>query len=82
MMLVLAKMLEAVGIAALAIGLVQGIYGNISFEYYTFFGGVVAFFAGRFLEKSILKRRTPPGDEGGGHDEKPGHQKPDDHSRT
>jgi hypothetical protein len=65
-MMVLAKMLEAIGIAALAIGLVQGIYGNISFEYYTFFGGVLFFFAGRLLEKSILKRRAA---KDGGHDQ-------------
>jgi len=65
-MMIVAKMLEAIGIAALAIGLVQGIYGNISFEYYTFFGGVVFFFVGRVLEKSILKRRAA---RDGGHDE-------------
>ncbi len=80
-MMILAKMLEAVGIAALAIGLVQGIYGNISFEYYTFFGGVVAFFAGRFIEKSILKRRGASGGHSAGRDEMHDHQKPDDHSR-
>ncbi|HLB00055.1 MAG TPA: hypothetical protein VJO14_01590 [Bacteroidota bacterium] len=62
-MIILAKMLQAVGIAALAIGLVQGIFGNISFEYYTFFGGVVIFFTGRLIEKYFLKRR---GGTGGG----------------
>ncbi len=54
-MIVLAKTLEAVGIAALAIGLVQGIFGNISFEYYTFFGGVVVFSPGRLIEKHFKK---------------------------
>jgi len=68
-MMLLAKMLEAVGIAALAIGLVQGIFGNISFEYYTFFGGGIIFFAGRLIEKRLLKKRAE-GD--GGHDEEIG----------
>lgn len=62
-MIVFAKMLEAIGIAALAIGLVQGIYGNISFEYYTFFGGVVIFVVGRLIEKYYLKRRSPGNDQ-------------------
>lgn len=48
---VLAKVLQAIGIASLAVGLVQGIYGNIAFEYYTFIGGVVVFFTGRLIEK-------------------------------
>jgi len=64
--MILAKMLEAVGIASLAIGLVQGIYGNISFEYYTFIGGGIVFFAGRLLEKRLLKKRA---EKDGGHDE-------------
>jgi hypothetical protein len=50
------KVLQAVGIAALAIGVVQGIFGNIAFEYYTFFGGVVLFFTGRLLEKRSSKQ--------------------------
>ncbi len=54
-MTVLGKMLEAIGIAALAIGLVQGIFGNIRFEYYTFFGGVVVFYAGRLIGKKFRK---------------------------
>lgn len=55
-MMVLAKILQAVGIASLAIGLVQGIYGNIAFEYYTFIGGVIVFFIGRLIEKRIRSR--------------------------
>ncbi len=76
--MLLAKMLEAVGIAALAIGLVQGVFGNISFEYYTFFGGIFAFFAGRLLEKSILKRRGATDDQDAGDDENHDHRKPDE----
>ena len=56
-MRVLGKVLEAVGIAALAIGVVQGIFGNISFEYYTFIGGVAVFFTGRLIGKHFPRKR-------------------------
>ena len=49
-----AKILEAIGIASLMIGVVQGIYGDMWGELYLFSGGIVAFFCGRWLEK----RRT------------------------
>ena len=47
----LPKGLEAVGIAALMIGLVQGIYGDMWGELYLFLGGIVLFLVGRRLEK-------------------------------
>ena len=47
----LPKGLEAIGIAALMIGLVQGIYGDAWGELYLFLGGMVVFFVGRQLEK-------------------------------
>lgn len=51
-----AKMLEALGIAALAIALVQGLYGHIGFEYGMFFGGVAAFLIGQQIEKRVRKK--------------------------
>lgn len=54
-MYMFAKILEAAGIAALAIALVQGIYGHISFEYGMFFGGVASFLIGRQIEKRFKK---------------------------
>jgi ABC-type branched-subunit amino acid transport system permease subunit len=54
-MYMFAKTLEALGIASLAIALVQGIYGHISFEYYMFFGGVASFLIGLLIEKRFKK---------------------------
>jgi ABC-type branched-subunit amino acid transport system permease subunit len=54
-MYLFAKILQAMGIAALAIALVQGIYGHISFEYGMFFGGVGAFLLGQLIEKRSKK---------------------------
>ena len=51
----LPKGLEAVGIAALMIALVQGIYGDMWGELYLFIGGIVVFFIGRLLEKRTAK---------------------------
>jgi ABC-type branched-subunit amino acid transport system permease subunit len=51
-----AKVLEALGIAALGIALVQGIYGHISFEYGMFFGGVASFLLGRWIENKVKKK--------------------------
>ena len=48
---VLAKLLEALGIAATMIGLVQGMYGDMWGELYLFLGGIIAFWAGRRMEK-------------------------------
>ncbi len=57
---VLAKILEALGIAAVMLGLVQGLNGDMWGELYFFIGGIVAFYAGRFLEKR--RPKTSPGD--------------------
>ena len=46
-----AKFLEAIGIAAVMIGLVQGLYGDMWGELYLFIGGIVAFVVGRRIEK-------------------------------
>lgn len=54
-MYILGKTLEALGIGSLAIALVQGIYGHISFEYGMFFGGVGAFLVGMLIEKRFKK---------------------------
>jgi len=47
----LAKGLEALGIAALIIAFVVGIYGDEWGELYLFLGGIVVFLIGRQLEK-------------------------------
>ena len=52
---VLAKGLEALGIAAVMVGLVQGIYGDMWGELYLFLGGMVVFFIGRRMEKKLDK---------------------------
>ena len=49
------KLLEAVGIAALMVGLVQGIYGDMWGELYLLIGGIMVFFIGRRIEKRLLK---------------------------
>ena len=54
-MYVFAKMLEALGIGALAIALVQGIFGHVSFEYGMFFGGFAVFLIGQQIEKRLKK---------------------------
>ena len=46
-----AKGLEAVGIAAVMLGLVQGLYGDMWGELYLFIGGIIIFLVGRRLEK-------------------------------
>jgi hypothetical protein len=51
----LAKLLEAVGIAAVMLGLVQGIYGDMWGELYLLIGGVAVFYVGRIIEKRSTK---------------------------
>jgi hypothetical protein len=51
-----AKLLEAIGIAATMIGLVQGIYGDMWGELYLFLGGIFVFLLGRQMEKSWEKK--------------------------
>ena len=47
--------MEAIGIAALMIGLVQGVYGDQWGELYLFIGGIVVFITGRQWEKKMEK---------------------------
>ena len=49
----IAKGLEAIGIAAVMVGLVQGIYGDMWGELYLWIGGMAVFFVGRRIEKRI-----------------------------
>ncbi len=50
------KALQAIGIAATMIALVEGIYGDMWGELYLFIGGIVVFYGGRMMEKRALKR--------------------------
>ena len=54
---VIAKGIEAVGIAAVMVGLIQGIYGDMWGELYLFLGGIVAFLVGRRIEKKWEKQQ-------------------------
>ena len=56
----IAKLLEAIGIACVMIGLVQGIYGDMWGELYLLLGGVVVFYAGRIMEKRRAGKEKPP----------------------
>ncbi len=54
---ILAKTLEAVGIAAVMIGLIQGTFGNDMWgELYLFLGGIAVFFIGRQIEKRLARK--------------------------
>ena len=55
---VAAKLLEAIGLAALMIGLIQGIYGDMWGELYLFIGGILVFIVGRQIEKKWLRRNA------------------------
>ena len=62
---IVAKLLEAIGIAALMIGLVSGIYGDQWGELYLFLGGILFFVIGRQIEKrwerrSVTTQQTNP----------------------
>ena len=50
------KMLQAISIAALMVGLVQGVYGDMWGELYLFIGGIVVFIVGRRFEKRWEKQ--------------------------
>lgn len=50
------KFLQAIGIASVMIGLVQGIYGDMWGELYLFLAGIAIFYAGRIIEKRFVKR--------------------------
>ena len=50
-----AKLLEAVGIACVMIGLIQGIYGDMWGELYLLVAGVIVFYIGRIMEKRAAR---------------------------
>ena len=55
----LAKTLEALGISAVIIGLIQGTYGNDMWgELYFFLGGMLVFFIGRRMEKRLERQKS------------------------
>ena len=61
-MIFLAKALEALGIACVMIGLVQGIQsGDMWVELYLSLAGIVVFVIGRVLEKRTVRRFTNTG---------------------
>ncbi len=62
-MKIAAKLLEAVGIACVMIGLVQGVMSeSMWMELYLSITGVLIFLAGRYLEKAYARKaRTGPG---------------------
>lgn len=53
-----AKLFQAMGIACVIIGLVQGIYGDMWGELYLLLAGIGVFFIGRLIEKRQEKQRT------------------------
>lgn len=59
-----AKLLQALGIACVMIGLVQGISaGDMWGELYFALGGILAFYVGRLIERKQVKKNassTPP----------------------
>lgn len=59
---IVGKALEAIGIAALMIGLVVGMYGDEWGELYLFIGGIIAFVIGRQMEKRWTKRNAAVGE--------------------
>ncbi|MBM4166932.1 MAG: hypothetical protein FJ218_08475 [Ignavibacteria bacterium] len=55
-MSIVAKLLEALGIAILAVGYFSFLAGaELTILYYDFFIGIGVFFVGRYLEKRIKK---------------------------
>ncbi len=50
---IIAKVLEALGIAAVMIAFVTGVYGDEWGELYLFLGGIAVFLAGRRIEKRV-----------------------------
>ena len=57
-MRILAKSLEAVGIACLMIGLIDGMMGSMWYELYLLIIGIVVFFAGWGIEKGLTKKQS------------------------
>ena len=58
-MRILAKTLEALGIACVMIGLVDGINGSMWLELYLLLIGLAIFFAGWGIEKALRKNKEP-----------------------
>ncbi|TLY30389.1 MAG: hypothetical protein E6K56_06935 [Ignavibacteria bacterium] len=51
----LPKLLEAMGLACVMVGFVQGVYGDMWGELYLPIGGIFIFVIGRHIEKRIEK---------------------------
>ena len=58
-MKILSKTLEAMGIASVMIGLIDGINGSMWLELYLLIIGMAIFFAGWCIEKSLKKDKQP-----------------------
>ncbi len=58
-MKILAKTFEALGIASVMIGLVDGINGSMWLELYLLIIGLIIFFAGWGIEKLLKKNKEP-----------------------
>ncbi len=56
-----AKALEALGIAATMLALIQGVYGDMWGELYMFLGGIAIFIVGWVIEKRLGKKSGTPG---------------------
>jgi hypothetical protein len=54
---ILAKLFEAIGVAAVMIALVVGIYGDEWGELYLFLGGIGIFLIGRQIEKKYERQQ-------------------------
>jgi hypothetical protein len=54
----IAKILQAIGLAAVMIALIRGFNGDMWGELYFSVAGVIIFIGGRLLEKNILKRTS------------------------
>lgn len=58
MMKVLSKTLEALGIACVMIGLIDGVQGSMWLESYLLIIGLVVFLAGWGIERFLLKKQS------------------------
>ena len=58
-MKILSKTLEALGIASVMVGLIDGMNGSMWLELYFLIIGLVVFFAGWGIEKSLKKNKEP-----------------------
>jgi len=57
MMKVLSKTLEALGIACVMIGLIDGVQGSMWLELYLLIIGLLVFLAGWGIERLVLKKK-------------------------